>query len=181
MEEEYRVCFENYEISNFGNCRKKLPDGNFREIKGSINNMGYLYFQINRSKKRINYLFHQEVAYQFLGERPINMVIDHKDRNKLNNCVENLHYITQKENMKNQDRYRSDILETGRRERHKIFSRESDRRTGRFKGVRREKGSGSIAKKYNKFYGIITKDKIKKTSKSFDTKEEAETWLEENK
>jgi hypothetical protein len=177
MEEEYRVCFENYEISNLGNCRKKLPDGNFLEIKGSINNRGYRYFQINRSNKRTNYHIHQEVAYQFLGERPENMVIDHKDRNKLNNCVENLHYTTQKGNMKNQDRYRSDILETDKLVRHNIISRESDRRTGRFKGVRREKGTGSVAKKNNKFYGIITKDKIRKSSLAFDTKEEAENWL----
>lgn len=181
MEEEYRVCVENYEVSNLGNCRRKLPNGEYTVIKGSIMNRGYLYFQLQREGKRINYLIHQQVAYQFLGERPDGLVIDHRDRNKLNNCVENLRYITQDENLKNQDRYRSDILTTDIRERRKILSRECDRRTGRFRGVRRVKGSGSIAKKYNKFYGIITKDKIKKTSQSFDTKEEAEAWLEENK
>ena len=94
MEEEYRICFENYEISNLGNCRKKLKNG-YKKVAGNIfkNGKGYLGFKLKRDNKSITILFHQQVAYQFLGERPVNMVIDHKDRNKLNNCVENLHYV----------------------------------------------------------------------------------------
>ena len=109
MAEEYKICFENYEISNLGNCRKKLINtGNYIEIKGSIMNRGYKYFQVQRDGKRINKLFHHLVAKCFISERPNNLVIDHIDRNKLNNNVSNLRYITQEENMRNTDNYMSD-------------------------------------------------------------------------
>ena len=64
MTEIYKNCFENYEISNMGNCRKKLHDGSYRIIKGSILNSGgcYRYLQIKRKGKRKNYLFHRWVA-----------------------------------------------------------------------------------------------------------------------
>ena len=120
MEEIYKNCFEDYEISNLGNCRKKLKNGKYKIIKGSIQSKGYRYFQLNRNNKRINKLFHQLVAKCFIGERPDNLVIDHIDRNKLNNNVNNLRYISFYDNLKNCNRYRDDIKETGK-ERHNIF------------------------------------------------------------
>lgn len=107
--EEYRNCFEDYEISNLGNLRKKLKTGDYKIVNGSILNRGYKYLQINRNKKRTNMLFHHMVCKAFIGDRPENMVIDHIDRNSLNNNVNNLRYITQKENCRNTDRYITDI------------------------------------------------------------------------
>lgn len=45
--EEYRQCFESYEISNLGNVRRKLANGDYIPIKGSLLRVGggYLYFQ----------------------------------------------------------------------------------------------------------------------------------------
>lgn len=102
--EEFKNYIENYEVSNFGNVRRKMINGDYKIINGSITNRGYKYFQLIREGKRINYLFHIIVAKLFIGERPENLVIDHIDRNKLNNNVINLRYITQKENSYNQDR-----------------------------------------------------------------------------
>lgn len=114
--EEYKNCFEKYEISNFGNCRRLLLNGEYKHINGSITNKGYKYFQIIRNKKRINKLFHQLVAESFIGNRPIventKIDIDHIDRNKLNNNVNNLRYISHKENCINTDRYNVNIEET---------------------------------------------------------------------
>ena len=46
-----------YEISNFGNCRRKLLNGNYKVVKGSLLNRGpYRYFQVLRNKKK-NKLF----------------------------------------------------------------------------------------------------------------------------
>ena len=118
--EEYKKFFEDYEISKLGNCRKKLKNGTYKELKGSINNRGYRYIQLSRDKKRINFLFHHQVAYFFIGERPENLVIDHIDRNKLNNKVENLRYITHTDNVRNCDKYREDIKETGEEREKKI-------------------------------------------------------------
>lgn len=107
--EDWKTCIENYEISNKGNIRRKLIGGGYTNIKGSIVNRGYKYFQLNRNGKRINYLVHQEVARLFIGERPDGLVVDHIDRDKLNNDVSNLRYITQKENTFNNDRVKSHI------------------------------------------------------------------------
>jgi hypothetical protein len=124
--EEWKVCFEDYEISNIGNCRRKKKNGQYLTINGSILNAGggYKYFQVQREGKRINKLFHHLVAEQFIGERPDGLVIDHIDRNPLNNNVSNLRYITQQENTQNNRRYRSDIKTTNLKERHRIFNNE---------------------------------------------------------
>ena len=108
--EVYKVCFEKYEVSNMGNCRKMLNNGNYKKINGSVNNKGYLYFQVQRNGKRKNKLIHHLIAQQFINERPPGLVIDHIDRNKLNNKVENLRYITQKENCRNTNRYLTDLI-----------------------------------------------------------------------
>lgn len=124
MEEYWKVCFENYEISNFGNCRRKLKNGSYTIVGGSIQNRGYKYFQIIREKKRTNFLFHQLVAEQFIGKRPEKYVTDHIDRNKLNNNVTNLRYVTQKDNMKNTDCYLTHIEEDDPKKRAIVRAKE---------------------------------------------------------
>lgn len=102
--EEWRNCFDNYEISNVGNVRRTLISGCVKELRCSIMNRGYRYFQTNRQGQRTNHLIHQLVAKVFIGERPDGLVVDHIDRDKLNNNVSNLRYITQKENVFNSHR-----------------------------------------------------------------------------
>jgi len=122
--EEYKNVFENYEISNFGNLRKKLITGEYKNIKGSIlkTGGGYKYLQIKREGKRINKLFHHLVAQAFLGNRPEKLVIDHIDRNPLNNNLINLRYITQKENTHNCEKYKNEIEEEDPIKRRKLVS-----------------------------------------------------------
>lgn len=43
---------------------------------------------------------HRIVAHTFLGEQG-NFVVDHKDRNRQNNDISNLHYVTVKQNSQN--------------------------------------------------------------------------------
>jgi len=123
--EEYKNVFEDYEVSNLGNIRRLMKNGNYREIKGSIMNRGYRYLQLQRSGKRCNHLVHHLVAKAFIGDRPEGLVIDHKDQNKLNNNVDNLHYVTQAENCRNMNRYRSDIEPTDRATRQRIHAQNS--------------------------------------------------------
>jgi hypothetical protein len=141
--EIYKNCFDNYEISNFGNVRRKLLCGGYKNIVGSLLNSGdgYKYFQVQREGKRINFLFHHLVAKHFIGERPDGMVIDHIDRNSLNNHIDNLRYCSQKENTQNSKKYRDDIIETDPIIRRNILSRERDRKNGRVRGIRKTKYS----------------------------------------
>ncbi len=126
MEEVWKSCFENYEISNLGNCRRKLKNDKYKSVGGSILNRGkgYKYFQINRKGKRTNYLFHHLVAQQFIGDRPENFVVDHIDRNSLNNNADNLRYVTQADNMKNMDKYLNHIVEDDPKKRAIIRAKE---------------------------------------------------------
>jgi len=123
--EEWRPCFEAYEISNLGNCRRMCRNNRYKPVRGSINNRGYRYFQTHRGGKRINKMFHQLVAAAFIGERPAGLVVDHIDRTPLNNKATNLRYITQQQNTMNTDRYRDDIKEPNRKKRNTIMARES--------------------------------------------------------
>ncbi len=124
MEEIFKLCIETYEVSNFGNIRKKMKSGCYKEIKCSIQNRGYKYFQLQREGKRNNYLVHHLVAEYFIGLRPDGLVIDHIDRNKLNNNVDNLRYTSQQQNMCNIDRYKTHITETDSKIRKKLISKE---------------------------------------------------------
>jgi hypothetical protein len=181
--EEWKIAIEDYEVSNFGNCRKKLKNGTYKEIKGSLlttpSSKTYKtrYFQIQREGKRINYLFPHLVANCFIGERPEGFVIDHIDRNPLNNNVLNLRYITQKENCCNTSRYRTDVPETA--ERSKILHREYDTKRRRELGVKesRPKGTGSLYQRTTgNWRAKININKIR-YDKTFKTKEEAEEFL----
>ncbi len=62
----------------------------------------------------------------FKGERPEKLVIDHIDRDKLNNHIDNLRYVSQKENLKNTSKYRDDIKETDLKKRHNIVNLECE-------------------------------------------------------
>jgi hypothetical protein len=126
MNEIFINCIKDYEISNFGNCRRLLKNGTYKIIKGSLNRKinGYKYFNIIENKIKKKLYFHHLVARHFIGERPEKLYIDHVDRNTLNNNVCNLRYVTPKANAQNTIKYRTDILSEDRKERKKIFSKE---------------------------------------------------------
>lgn len=135
--EEWKHCFGLYEISSYGNLRQILCDG-YKIVKGGINKDGYRYVQLIRDEKRRHITIHSLVAEVFIGERPNGYVIDHIDRDKLNNNLTNLRYTTHTINNRNTDRYRHDILSDDRKVRHRIFNNEYSLKTGRNRGIRRK-------------------------------------------
>lgn len=141
MAEEYRKAFENYEISNFGNIRRLLKDGTYKPLNCSVNNRGYKYIQTKRKNSRRNYLIHHLVMYAFKGARKDNLVIDHIDRNKLNNCIDNLRYVTHRQNLQNTDKYLVHITEQDPKKRKQIYKKEYG-----------EKNKDMIRKKKRNYY-----------------------------
>lgn len=72
---------------------------------------GYKVISVRYMGKVVGLLVHRIIAKAFLGACPDGYVVNHKDENKKNNAVDNLEYVTQKENFwhsftRHPDRYK---------------------------------------------------------------------------
>jgi hypothetical protein len=98
---------QQYQASNEGMIRsldrKVLTKNNrIRSYKGRVlssaaHSQGYLVVNLRRNHKRGVEYVHRLIASTFLGES--SMFINHKDLNKKNNKLNNLEYVSNKENL----------------------------------------------------------------------------------
>jgi len=86
--------FENYQISNLGNVKNNKG----KILKGWVTR-GYHYVSLLNNGIKKKYRVHRLVAKAFIDNPDDLPCINHKDENKLNNCVDNLEWCTQKENL----------------------------------------------------------------------------------
>lgn len=77
-----------------------------RELKLRADKDGYLRFNSVIEGKHKTILVHRLMAETFLGERPLNLVVDHIDRNKKNNQIQNLRYISFAGNFQNSQQHK---------------------------------------------------------------------------
>jgi hypothetical protein len=99
-----------YQVSNFGSVKsldlirvewygtKKFYKGKI--LKGVIQKSGYIAFDLYKHGKRKSIRCHVLVAKAFLPNNDNDLVVNHKDGNKQNNKLENLEWITFKENVR---------------------------------------------------------------------------------
>lgn len=99
-----------YKVSNFGEVKgleRKInhpTSGNTilkgRIIKPHITNKGYFALSLYKGAKQIKRTVHSLVAESFLNHTPCGykLVINHINHNSLDNRVENLEIVTQREN-----------------------------------------------------------------------------------
>ena len=94
--------FEDYEVSNFGRIRRRVPDGRYPKhylLHPNKKSNGYrIITLINGNRKKCLHM-HRLVAEMFIGKCPIGLEVNHKDSNRENNVVENLEYMTRSENL----------------------------------------------------------------------------------
>ena len=84
-------------------------------IKQGIDAEGYYYVCLNRKNYRVHWLYYNT----FIGDSS-GMLIDHIDRNKLNNDPSNLRLVTPKENVHNRTLpYRPDIQDMSKYQQYK--------------------------------------------------------------
>lgn len=86
----------NYYITEDGKCYNKKTG---KYLKGQLSNSGYLNFNLSltpTNKKR--FYAHRLVAQAYIENPENKKEVNHKDGNKLNNCVDNLEWVTGSEN-----------------------------------------------------------------------------------
>lgn len=87
-----------YEISNTGQVRSVRTG---RILKPEINNSGYCKIGLSKDGIRKKVFVHRLVGNAFIPNPKKKPQIDHIDGNKLNNRVDNLRWVTGKENSNN--------------------------------------------------------------------------------
>ena len=92
-----------YEVSNLGRVKSLnyRKTGKEKILKNMKNNNGYLVVGLTKNGKRKNYLIHRLVAEAFIPNTEGKPHIDHINTIKNDNSVENLRWVTNKENNNN--------------------------------------------------------------------------------
>ena len=90
--------YPNYQVSNFGNV-KNVKTG--RILKPSTNPQGYFMVVLTNNGETSTLTVHRLVATAFIENSENKQCIDHKNRNKKNNNIDNLRWATYEENGQN--------------------------------------------------------------------------------
>ena len=85
-----------YQVSNNGKVRNKQTG---KILKAGISG-GYYMVALSKNNQAHSYTVHKLVMENFNRKPYENEVINHIDSNKLNNNIDNLEYVTQKENVR---------------------------------------------------------------------------------
>lgn len=130
MLEQWKEIIEanNYEVSNLGRVRNKTTK---KILKGRLSKSGYLQVSVklNETQKFSNRYIHRLVAFYWIANPENKREVNHIDRNKENNAIENLEWVTSSENQKH---------------RHKLGNNKtSQRKVGKFDK------DGNLIAKYN--------------------------------
>lgn len=108
---EWRVApgFENYEVSEFGDVRRRVAGGTYPagyQLTPKPHQRGYRYFILRQDGKDKTMLAHRLVALAFLGQPPSDKhEVAHNDGNRTNNAVSNLRWATAAENQADRKRH----------------------------------------------------------------------------
>lgn len=91
-----------YQVSNVGNVRSlnyKGVRGRVNELSKGLSGSGYYVVVLCRDKKQTTVNVHRLVAEAFIDNKDNKPVVNHKDEDKTNNSVDNLEWVTEKENV----------------------------------------------------------------------------------
>lgn len=92
--------YENYGISSTGLLKNFKTNRVLKTFKGGS---GYEYCRIINNDGYKKTTIHNLVAKFFIGDKPDGFEVHHIDRNKLNNNVNNLKYVSKSENCLNRN------------------------------------------------------------------------------
>lgn len=100
---EFRTVneFPNYEVSEFGDVRRRFLTKNIRVLDRIpyLTTTGYFYIVLRDGRRQKACAIHRLVAAAFIGDQPEGKpIVAHYDGNKLNNHYTNLRWATESEN-----------------------------------------------------------------------------------
>ena len=95
MEWRTVIEYDHYEVNQIGEIRHKSRK---HILTPRANKGGYLYVNFNINGKRTNFAVHRIVANAFIPNPNCYLEVNHKDFNRTNNCIENLEWVSSKEN-----------------------------------------------------------------------------------
>ena len=87
--------YPDYAINSQGEVKSVKFD---RLLKGSKNGSGYMYINLVKNKIPKSHAIHKLVMEYFGSKQPENSIIDHIDHDKTNNKIENLQWLSIREN-----------------------------------------------------------------------------------
>lgn len=91
-----------YEVSSYGKIRRKLKNGKFSYLKFSLDKkQGYFYVRLKVGRYFKKRYVHRLIAESFIPNQENKPNIDHINTIRTDNRIENLRWVTQKENSNN--------------------------------------------------------------------------------
>lgn len=104
MNNEWRKIrgYENYEVSTAGEFRRTTRLGKLSPLRGKIDQIGYQQIGLVKNGYQQWFMAHRVVAATFIPLPETNddqyLTVNHKNRNKTDNRVENLEFVTMADN-----------------------------------------------------------------------------------
>lgn len=87
--------YPDYSISDTGYVKSLRYN---RILKASVNGSWYQHVNLICNKRKKTWAIHRLVIEHFGPPMPDNSIVDHKDKNKLNNHIDNLEWVSIREN-----------------------------------------------------------------------------------